>query len=204
MADSESTELASRAIERLDVSPSIKAILTRIHSELTEAYRASFVEMLQVIRRQASAIERIQNTLNILVKRAYPDLSGLPSAVRPADGDEPADLATAVVVADPIGAGYTLTQADIAKALNVSAPDVSVLVRAFKLPEDGECAVVVRKGKTNNVVNYHPRAIDRFRELIAKPPTGLSTHHRKMVERVRARLVMSGNAPSGAAFGGTS
>lgn len=194
VAEPESIEFASRAIEQLDVPPPIKAILTRIHAELTEAYRSSFLEMLQVIRRQASAIERIQNTLNILVKHAYPNMAGIPGAVRAVPDDEEPDLATAVVLADPIGAGYTLTQADIAKALALSAPDVSVLVRAFKLPDDGECAVVVRKGGTANIVNYHPRAIDRFRQLIAKPPAGLSAHHRRMVDRIRERLVITGGS----------
>ena len=193
VAESESTELASRAIERLDVSPPIKTILTRIHAELTEAYRASFVEMLQVIRRQASAIERIQNTLNILVRHISPGLTGLPAAIRPADGDEAPDLATAVVVADPIGTGYTLTQADIANALNLTQPDVSVLIRAFKLREDGDCAVVVRKGRQGDVVNYHSRAIDRFRQMVANPPAGLSNANRRLAARVRTRLVLAGS-----------
>ena len=114
-------------------------------------------------------------------------------AIRPSDGETEPDLATAFVVADPIAAGYTLTQAEIAKALTLTEPDVSVLVRAFKLPEDGNCAVIVRKGKSGrNVVNYHPKAIERFRALVAKPPAGLSTSNRRLVERVRAKLVLAG------------
>jgi hypothetical protein len=92
------------------------------------------------------------------------------------------------VVADPIATGYTMTQADLASALGLTAPDVSVFVRAFQFHKDGESAVVVRKGSKLPTVNYHPRAIERFRALVASPPADLSDEQKKILLRVRRRL----------------
>ena len=122
----------------------------------------------------------------MLVSAVKPELQGqIPPAIRVAGIGEAPDLAIAVVVADPIGAGYSLSQDQIAQALGITQPDVSILARAFKLKEDAECAVVVRKGKRSEMVNFHPRAIQRFRELIADPPGHLNRSDAKAVDRAR-------------------
>jgi hypothetical protein len=191
MADSAPTDIAIKAIDTLAVSDEVKSALKDIQAEVADAYREGFVEMVQAIRQQASALERIHSTLAVLVKHLAPQLEGqLPPAIRIAKDGEAADLASAVVVADPIGAGYTLSQGNVAKALGISTPDASVLLRAFKLPEDGRCAVVVRQGsdKSKLFVNYHPRVLDRFRELAENPPAGLSGSQKSALARVRKKL----------------
>jgi hypothetical protein len=116
---------------------------------------------------------------------------GLPIAIQAAGKRDEADLAQALVLSDPIGAGYTLSQAELAEALGLQAPEVSILARAFKLADDGECAVVVRRGKKGAVmVNYHPRAFQRFREQVSTPPKGLSEKELQVLERVRRKLIM--------------
>jgi hypothetical protein len=192
MADSEPVDLSSKAIDKLPVSAEVKAALKGIQAEVADAYREGFVEMVQAIRQQASALERIHATLAILVKHLAPNLEGqLPAAIRIAGPDESPDLASAVVVADPIAAGYTFSQADVAKALGVKQTDISILLRAFKLPADGQCAVIVRKGRSGEVVNYHPRALDRFRKLLASPPAGLNGNQKSALRRVRGKLLTS-------------
>jgi hypothetical protein len=192
MGDSESLDISSKAIDKLPVSAEVKAALKGIQAEVADAYREGFVEMVQAIRQQASALERIHATLAILVKHLAPNLEGqLPAAIRIAGPGETPDLASAVVVADPIAAGYTLSQSDVAKALGVKQTDLSILLRAFNLPADGQCAVIVRKGKTGEVVNYHPRTLDRFRKLLASPPGGLNGNQKSALRRVRAKLLTS-------------
>lgn len=85
------------------------------------------------------------------LKKSAPFIIG----VVPVELGEQADLPSAVVVADPIAAGYALTQTNLAEALNLSIADVSELVRAFKLKQD-DCAVTVRKGQRSDTANYHP------------------------------------------------
>lgn len=82
-----------------------------------------------------------------------------------------------------------LVQANLAEALGISPADVSILVRAFKLTEDGDCAVTVRKGPKSSIVNFHPRALARFRELVAAPPDRLTGGEKKSLDRVRRRLI---------------
>jgi hypothetical protein len=186
-------ELASKAIEKLGLSKEVTEKLGEIQSEIADAYRAAFVEMVQAMKQQASALDRIQTTLNILVQH-LPIFVGpnrpLPTAFAVAAEGERADLAKAVVAADPIGAGYTLSQTDLARALGLAQADVSILVRAFGLPDDGQCAVVVRKGSGREIVNYHPRAVRRFQELVAHPGKSLPKRdQQKALERVRSRLI---------------
>ncbi|HEU4534679.1 MAG TPA: hypothetical protein VFS00_11200, partial [Polyangiaceae bacterium] len=90
-------------------------------------------------------------------------------------------------VADPMGAGFTLTQRALAEALAIPASYVSALVRAFKLDEDPLYALTVRPG-AKRLVNYHPRAIDRFRELVHSPPAWLDPRARRTLDQVRGRL----------------
>ena len=191
MADGKTTDISTKALDQLPLQPAVKEVLRDLQAEVADAYREGFVEMVQAIRQQASVLERIQTTLAILVKHLDPRLEGqLPAAVRVAGDGESPDLATAVVVADPIGAGFTMSQAEIAKAIGISPADASILLRAFQLSKDETCAVVVRPGdnKRRAVVNYHPSTIDRFRKLTRSPPSGLDSSQKAAIRRVRARL----------------
>ncbi|HEU4579542.1 MAG TPA: hypothetical protein VFS67_14890 [Polyangiaceae bacterium] len=182
-------ELGATAVDQLDLSPEVKGALKEVQAELAEAYRESFLLMVEAINKQASAIERIQTTLELLVKHTQPSLAPqLPAVVRVAgDGEEP-DLASALMVADPIGAGYTLGVSSLSKALGLSAADVGVLLKAFKINVDGSCAVVVRQGgPRNTMVNYHPRTIDKFLSLVANPPPGLDANQMGALKRVQKR-----------------
>lgn len=184
-----SVSLAAQAIERLDLGEPAKQALRSILAELAAQYQQSFVKMLETQRMQASALDRLQTTLQLLVERIAPEIKDrIPVAIRIADSDEQADIASTVVIADPIATGYTMTQANLAEALGISPADVSILVRAFKLTEDGDCAVTVRKGPKSSIVNFHPRALARFRELVTTPPERLSVAEKKSLERVR-RLI---------------
>jgi hypothetical protein len=179
-------DLASRAIEQLDLDPEVKDLLLSIQADVTASYQKSFVTMLEAIHRQASSIERLQTTLNLLVEKIAPEIKDrVPVALRASGPGEDPDVASALVVADPIATGYTMTQANLAEALGLPEPEVSVLVRAFGLREDGESAVVVRKGRRSDTVNYHPRAIARFRELVADPPDELKPEQASALKRVR-------------------
>lgn len=185
-------EIASKAIEKLGLPKEVSEVLAAIQAEIADAYRQGFVEMVQAMKQQASALDRIQTTLNVLVQHLAPSLQGkekLPVAFAVVKEGERADLAKAVVVADPIGAGYTLSQSDLAKAVGISQADASILVRAFDFKADGECAVVVRKGKSREIVNYHPRAVRRFLELVANPPKDLTQEQVTAIERVRRKLI---------------
>jgi hypothetical protein len=182
-------EAASKDIEDLGLSEPVQAALASIQKELADAYRDRFIEMAEALRRQASALDRIQGTLSILVKHVAPQLEGeVPVALRIAGDGELPDLASTIVVADPIGMGYTLSQSDLAKALDIGQADVSILVRAFKLVDDGECAVVVRKGTNQKIVNFHPRSVKRFAELVVASHDGLDKNQRSALARVRKRL----------------
>ncbi len=185
-----SVSLAAQAIERLDLGEPAKQALRTILAELAAQYQQSFVKMLETQRMQASALERLQTTLQLLVEKIAPEIKDrIPVAIRIADGDEQADIASTVVIADPIATGYTMTQGNLADALGISPADVSILVRAFKLTEDGDCAVTVRKGPKSSIVNFHPRALVRFRELVAAPPERMTGAEKKSLDRVRRRLI---------------
>jgi hypothetical protein len=188
----DAVNLATYAIDRLGLSPEVRTALMAIQADVTAAYQKNFVDMVEAIRRQASALERLQTTLNLLVEKMAPEIKDrIPVALRLAKDGETPDVTSAVVVADPIATGYTMTQADLAAALGLSQPDVSVFVRAFKLNEDGECAVVVRKGserRNQQTVNFHPRAIEKFRALVKSPPTKLTEEQQKIWKRVSIRL----------------
>ena len=194
MADGELVPLATKAIEKLGLSTEVRHALVAVQAELTAAYQKNFVEMLQAMRMQAAALRRLQTTLNLLIEEIAPKIKvHLPSPVHievAASGEAP-DLASALVTADPIGAGFMLTQADLSNALNLHQTDVSTLVKAFNLREDENCAVVVRRGKRHDTVNYHPRAIQRFRELVAEPPSGLSSSEKKALARVARSLLVA-------------
>ncbi len=203
------TDLGMKSVENLGLSPKAEAKLKEIHLGLADAYREQYMELLQAINTQASTLRRIQETLNILVQHVAPHIKLdegviVPIAVQPTGDLNQADLARALVVADPIGAGYTLSQRDLASALapGVTQPDISVLVRAFKLTDDGNCAVVVRKGTSRDFVNYHPRAVARLKELILLPAKQLKPTEQRALERVRKRLAALIATPSARKPGG--
>jgi hypothetical protein len=182
-------EASAKAVSDLGLSAPVQAVLSDIQKDLAGAYRDRFIEMAEALRRQASALDRIQTTLAVLVKHIAPKLEGeIPVALRIAPEGESPDLASTIVVADPIGAGYTLSQSDLAKALDVSQADVSILVRGFKIVEDGDCAVVVRRGHHHRIVNFHPRSVARFVQLVLQPPEGLDRDQRSALTRVRKKL----------------
>lgn len=189
--------LAAVAIERLNVGEGAKQALRTILTELAAQYQQSFVLMLETQRKQASALDRLQTTLQLLIDKIAPEIKDrIPVPIRLANEGESADLTSAVVLADPMAAGFTMTQAQLAKALGLQQADVSILVRAFKLNEDENCAVVVRRGTNTEISNYHARAIDRFRELVAAPPAKLDSNQKSALGRVRKRL-SSGNPHDG-------
>lgn len=188
-------EISSRSRAELDLPPEVEEALKDVQAEIAGAYRQAFVELMNALKQQTSALERIQTTLNILVQHVAPQLEGkekLPVAFRVTEPGVESDLASALVVADPIGAGYTLSQADLARALGVPQTDISVLSRAFRLADDGKFAVRVRKGASREMVNYHSRAIERIRKLVFDPPRSLGKTELRAVERARRRLSHTG------------
>lgn len=198
---SKAVRVASLAQERragLNLDPKVEDALRDVEDELRAQYSDAFLALTSAINEQASALNRIQATLELLVRAIQPTLAsqlpGLPPAIRVAADGEAPDLASAIVVADPVGAGYVLSQQALAETLGVSQPDVSILVKPFKLADDGECAIVVRKGKQRDMVNYHRRAIARFRELVASPPSGMSKAELAALDRVRRKL-LRGDTP---------
>lgn len=182
-------DISHRALDALKLSPEVKGLLKEIQVEISDAYRESFVEMVQTMKRQASQLDRIQATLQVLVQHLAPTLrDSVPTAFRIAQSDDASDLATAVVVSDPIGMGYSLSQADVAKALQLSPAYVSTLLRAFRLDQEDDCAVVVRRGSGATLVNYHPRVIPRFVALIECPPDGLEKKEQGVLRLVRQKM----------------
>ena len=179
----------------LQVSPAVKKVLLEIRAEIADAYRDYFFALVKAMEQQASALARIQTTLNVLVSNLdLKDAAGLPIAIQQAGDGERPDLAKALVlkVADPIAAGFTLTQSALAAGLGLSQADVSVLVRAFGIDKDGNCAVTVRQGRRHPVVNYHARAVERFKEMVANPPKSLDRTQLGALRRVRKTLPKSG------------
>jgi hypothetical protein len=188
MASQPFIDISATSIDKLPVSEEVRSALKDIQAEVADAYRDGFVEMVQALRQQASILQRINNTLAILVENSAPQLKGkVPAAIRIASAGESPDIASAVVVADPIGSGYYLSQCDAATALRIGTADASVLFRAFKLPDDGDCAVVVRRGK-KELINYHSRVLDRFREMVRSPPVGLNKSQQSALSRVRRAM----------------
>jgi hypothetical protein len=181
-------DFSAKSISELGLSPEVEDALRDVVASLGEDYRDAFVEMAQAINRQASALDRIQATLNVLVSKVIPEHDDrIPAAVSVAPQGTRADLAHAIIVADPIGAGYTLSQEALARALGITQTDVSILERALKLREDGSCAVVVRKGLHHDTVNFNARAIARFRELVANAQeSSLNGNQKSALKRTRA------------------
>lgn len=188
-------DIGAKGVDALDLPEAAATALRNIHTEVADAYRESFFEMTETLKRQAAALNRIQTTLQILVERIAPELAQdnrVPIALSLAADTSDSDLARAVVVADPIGAGYMLSQSDLAKLLGLTSADVSILVRGFSLATHGELAVTVRSGEAYNMVNYHYRAVDRLRELIENPVGDLNKEMKQTLNRVRRKLKPGG------------
>ncbi|MCB9554382.1 MAG: hypothetical protein H6705_21330 [Myxococcales bacterium] len=183
-------DLAHASLDQLDLSPETRAALRDIKAELDAAYREQITEMASALNRQAKALDRIQTTLHLIVRHLEPTLAAaIPPVLRVAESDEAPDLASAVVIADPVAAGFTLSQANVADALGLSAPDVSVLIRHFKLHQDPAFAVTVRRGRDKSIVNYRPAVIEAFRERVqATSPATVPENLKSRLTRVAARL----------------
>jgi hypothetical protein len=188
-------DLGDKAIESLDLPKPVQQALRDVQLELAGAYREGFVQMTEAITRQASALDRIQATLHLLIQHVAPGLQGKIPAIQLAAVGQKPDLATALVAADPIAAGYTLTQKDLAALLGISQADVSILVRAFDLAADGDCAVTVRKGPTREWVNYNRNAVGAFLKLVANPPKNLKRDQQQALRRVQAKLITAQAKP---------
>jgi hypothetical protein len=81
-----SVEISQRAVDELPLSPQVKAALADIQAEIAGAYRERFIEMIEALNKQASALDRIQTTLHILVKHLAPRLEGeVPAVLRVAE-----------------------------------------------------------------------------------------------------------------------
>lgn len=179
-------DLSRDGMRRLGLDDTQIAVLQSIRQEIGDEYRERFAEQTDLLRRQTAAIERLQNTVGVLIEHLWPERKGeVPTAFKVAGPAEEVDLAT--VTADPIAAGFTLSQTDLARALGITQADVSILVRAFELPDDPACAMIVRRGKSD-LVNYHRDAIERFTALVLDPPQSLKADAKKALERVRRRI----------------
>lgn len=180
--------LADASIAKLGLSPEVEAKLREIHAEVDGHYREAFADMAQAMARQSSALDRLQRTVELLVEAVRPDLAArMPAVLRVASDGEQPDVAS-VTIGDPVGLGYTLSQAALAEAVGVSSGLMSQLCKVLKLSEDGKLAMVVRRGRKGNsdLVNYHPRAIAHVRDLIAKPPKELEDS--RAIKRAREEI----------------
>lgn len=192
MAANKPVELSTRRSKALGLSPEVQAALVDIQADLAEAYRESFTEMVRAIQEQASALNRIQNTLSLLITNLAPTIADqMPPMLRVAGTNESPDVASAVIVADPIAQGFTLSLASLAKAIGVSAGDLGVLVKALKLNQNPGFSVVVREGKHSTITNYHARAIEAFRNAIAEADASalLEKNERSALKRAKQCLV---------------
>ncbi len=193
MRSSDTVDLQEDNLEQMGLSPEVRTLLGEIKASVDEQYRARFLEMAQSLHLQAATLARIQTTLSILVEHLAPALMDrVPVAFRVAGDGEEADLASALLTADPIGAGYVLTQADIARALQVSEVDASNLIRAFGFRDDPDLAIRVRRGKGKELFNYHSRTVERLLSMVRSPPSTAVLSPVQQQALVRVRRAVSG------------
>ena len=181
------SRLADRSFDNLGLDEETREAVRELQLEWDRLNAERVAEMAQAINRQAAAIERIQNTLSVLVDLLKPTILAnqegkFPVAFNTLSDGQPPDLATAQLVADPIALGFTLSQADLARALKLTAATTSVLVRVLGLDQLEECAVVVRQGKKTKIVNYSRLAVDKLRYLI------LHADHDSLSQEAKAAL----------------
>lgn len=180
--------LVAAALAKTSLPDGVQEEIANIRAELDAQYRDRFIEMTGAIKAQASALDRILGTLELLVQHAAPELKGRIPGLSVAAPGTAADLAT--VAADPIGAGYSLGQQALADALQCSQSDVSVLLAEYPLKNKPEYAVIVRRGKQREIVNYHLRAVEHLVEIIEKPPASATTRMRQAIERIRRKRAL--------------
>ncbi len=181
--------MADGPIKGLKASQESKEILAQIAAEVNAAYRENFESMLHSLQDIAEGQKRLLSTLGVLISAIEPKLGvNLPVAVSIAMPGERPDIASTIVLADPLAAGYALTQGQLAKEVGLSQADVSILARAFRLDADTAYAVRIPQGKRTTVW-YRPLAGARLKELIAAPPELLSPRAEAIVKRCRAKLL---------------
>ena len=179
--------LVSAALAKTTLPQAVRDEIEGIRADLDAEYRDHFIAMTAAIANQATAQARILRTLELLVEATAPHLRGHVPGLSIAPPGSTPDLAMISLPADPIGAGYSLTQQGIADALQCSSADISILLKHHPLKHKQDLAIVVRRGKTQETVNYHRRAVDELLSVIERPPP---TAHRDMVkaiERIRRR-----------------
>jgi hypothetical protein len=139
----------------------------------------------------------LQATLQLLIEKIAPELQDrIPVPIRVVEDPANADVAAPLMLADPMGTGYTLTQTRLADAIGLPAPVVSVLVLCLKLNHDEKCAVAVRRGRGADTYSYHPRAIARLKQLIEFPPASkFAPAEASALKRARRLLGMSESTP---------
>lgn len=190
-------EITAASIAKLDLPDDVKRILAEIAERNADANRAVLLSVTQQLQTVTLRLDRIQSSLAILLEALTPTLKtsakNLPVAFSFAEKGDAPDLARAIVVADPIAQGFTLTQRDVGEALGLDQPTTSVLVRALGLAEEPRFAVTVRRGK-KTVVNYHRDAIEGLRRRIADPPSKLPPNAVDVVKRAQRKLLL---APKG-------
>ncbi len=184
--------MADGPIKGLKASDESKEILAQIAAEVNAAYRENFESMLHSLQDIAEGQKRLLSTLGVLISAIEPKLGvNLAAAVSIAMPGERPDIASTIVLADPLAAGYALTQGELASQVGLSQADVSILARAFRLDADIAYAIKIPQGK-RTIVMYRAIAGPRLRELIAAPPELLSPKVEAVVRRSRAKLPKSG------------
>lgn len=181
-------------LEGLGLTDESREVLIELRSAINEEYQERFLEMSKALNRQAAALERIQNSLSIVIKAIRPELGDkLPVAFAPVIDADDADVAHVKVAADPIAMGFVLSQEDIARALRLKGATVSELIRGLGLRDDPDLAVAVRRGgkKAKALYNYRQPMVDTLRDHIHAPPDKLSQKTRAAMARARGKLGLS-------------
>jgi len=181
------TSLAEKALVDAGMPVEVAAHILAIQQRLDESYRRQASATAEALQRQGAAIERLAILVQAVLERLPPPAEGAPLPVLTVapEGAEP-DLATLPdnVAADPIAAGYRLSQTDVARILRCPQGAISVLVRELGLHDDLRFAVQVRAGK-RPIVNYHMRVIDRLLELIDGDDQAISAEAARELRRIR-------------------
>lgn len=186
--------LVAAALAKTNIPAQVRDDIEAIRADLDAEYRDRFLAMTAAISKQASALDRIQHTLELLLEHAAPELQGrIPGLVVAPEGAD-ADLASVrgAFAADPIGAGYSLGQQAIANALQCNQTDVSLLLRELEIKKKPALAVVVRKSGEHETVNYHRRVIDELLRVLEKPPANASKEILSAIARIKRKRQPAG------------
>lgn len=196
---SDPVELTAAAIQRLDLPNDVKRLLAQIAERNADANRTALINLTEQLKSMNLRLDRLQSTVSILLDRMAPTLKGnadkLPVAFTVASSPGDADLAKAVVVADPIAQGFTLTQKDLGERLGLDQPTVSVLVRGLGITNDANLCVAVRRGRGQEVINYHLNAVDGLKKKIAAPPSSLPRSVLSALRRAQKALLLDLQLP---------